>query len=126
MQFSIGPHSLWFIAIDFVIGKRELQIYASLMTQAFTCTVYANSFLASLNSRSALRGRGLHSHNEDTSIRINAIDLSGLGTSSEGNDSAGTQSKSPNAPRSARVKITPDDDLGRLEVCSFFAFSWYG
>lgn len=122
MQFSINPSSLWFIAIDFVIGKRELQIYASLMTQVFTCTVYANSLLASLNSRSALRGRSLRSHNEGTSIRINAIDLSGLGSSSEGNNSADIQSKSSNAPRSAHVKITPDGDLGRLEVCFFSAF----
>ncbi|KAG1809087.1 uncharacterized protein BJ212DRAFT_613913 [Suillus subaureus] len=40
IAFAIIPGSLWFIAIDFVIGK-----------------LYANSLLASLNSRSALRGR---------------------------------------------------------------------
>ncbi|KAF8890821.1 hypothetical protein CPB84DRAFT_1391207 [Gymnopilus junonius] len=36
--FSVMPHSLWFVAIDFVIGK-----------------LYANSLLATLNSRASVR-----------------------------------------------------------------------
>ncbi|KAF8055217.1 hypothetical protein FPV67DRAFT_871682 [Lyophyllum atratum] len=36
--FALSPHSLWFLAIDFVIGK-----------------LYANSLLATLNSRQSLR-----------------------------------------------------------------------
>jgi len=41
IMYAIFPESLWFIGIDFVIGK-----------------LYANSFLATLNTRRALRGRG--------------------------------------------------------------------
>lgn len=38
IAFAVSPHSLWFLAIDFVIGK-----------------LYANSLLATLNSRQSLR-----------------------------------------------------------------------
>jgi len=58
--FSTSPNSLWFIAIDFVIGK-----------------LYANSFLASLNSRKTIRGRGLDS-DTDSSGQINTVHLSRL------------------------------------------------
>ncbi|KAH7882565.1 hypothetical protein F5I97DRAFT_275141 [Phlebopus sp. FC_14] len=58
--FAVSPHSLWFLAIDFVIGK-----------------LYANSFLASLNSRSSLRGRGLETDYE-SSIRMRPAQLSAL------------------------------------------------
>ncbi|KAG1790446.1 uncharacterized protein HD556DRAFT_729204 [Suillus plorans] len=94
IAFAISPGSLWFIAIDFVIGK-----------------LYANSLLASLNSRSALRGRN-HTHN-DTSFRVNTINLTGLQSSS---DSAGTQSKmttSTVSPR-ARVKSIPGGDIDEI------------
>ncbi|KAH8117679.1 hypothetical protein DFH11DRAFT_851797 [Phellopilus nigrolimitatus] len=40
--FAASPNTYWFLAIDFVIGK-----------------CYANSLLATLNSRAALRGKGL-------------------------------------------------------------------
>ncbi|KAJ8585816.1 hypothetical protein M405DRAFT_824297 [Rhizopogon salebrosus TDB-379] len=103
IAFVISPNSLWFIAIDFVIGK-----------------LYANSFLASLNSRSALRGRSLHSHEEGTSLRVNTINLSGLvfseGTSSEVDSSAGAQNKPSNRSRGAHVTTTPAGDLGLLEM----------
>ncbi|OJA11070.1 hypothetical protein AZE42_06925 [Rhizopogon vesiculosus] len=96
IAFAISPASLWFIAIDFVIGK-----------------LYANSFLASLNSRSALRGRS-HTHSEGTSFRVNTINLSGLGsgtgTSSEGDSSAGAQNKPPNVLRGAHVKTNSVGD----------------
>ncbi|GLB44355.1 hypothetical protein LshimejAT787_1602850 [Lyophyllum shimeji] len=39
--FAVSPHSLWFLAIDFVVGK-----------------LYANSLLATLNSRRSIAGRG--------------------------------------------------------------------
>ncbi|KAH7882570.1 hypothetical protein F5I97DRAFT_1931115 [Phlebopus sp. FC_14] len=62
--FAVSPHSLWFLAIDFVIGK-----------------LYANSFLASLNTRSALRDRSLHSRDPTvSSMRINTIHLTDLQT----------------------------------------------
>ena len=77
LQFAISPNSLWFIAIDFVIGKRK---YSSVLPGDLLLTraVYANSFLASLDSRNALRGRSLHSGHEGTSFRVNAINLSVL------------------------------------------------
>ncbi|KAL4063590.1 hypothetical protein V8B97DRAFT_1876581 [Scleroderma yunnanense] len=53
--FAILPHSLWFLAIDFVIGK-----------------LYANSFLASLNSRGSLRDRERRRHDMESSMRINS------------------------------------------------------
>lgn len=95
IAFAISPGSLWFIAIDFVIGK-----------------LYANSLLASLNSRSALRGRN-YTHNDSTSFRVNTINLTGLQSSS---DSAGTQSKmtaSTVSPR-ARVKSIPGGDIDEI------------
>ncbi|EGO03142.1 hypothetical protein SERLA73DRAFT_176663 [Serpula lacrymans var. lacrymans S7.3] len=60
IMFATSPNSLWFIAIDFVIGK-----------------LFANSFLASLNSRKTIRGRGLD-HDTDSSANINAVHLSRL------------------------------------------------
>jgi len=51
--FSTMPHSLWFVAIDFVIGK-----------------LYANSLLATLNSREALRAA-----NTTTSNNIRLTDM---------------------------------------------------
>lgn len=53
--FAILPHSLWFLGIDFVIGK-----------------LYANSFLASLNSRGSLRDRDLQRNDVESSMRINS------------------------------------------------------
>ncbi|KAH7920433.1 hypothetical protein BV22DRAFT_802879 [Leucogyrophana mollusca] len=65
--FATSPNSLWFLAIDFLIGK-----------------LYANSLLASLNSRSSLRGRGLET-DTNSSIRINRVHLSDL-RASDGED----------------------------------------
>jgi hypothetical protein len=103
-----------------VIGKRECSSAAPpLVTDPFTCAVYANSFLASLNSRSALRGRSLRSRNDGTSFHVNTINLSGLGSpglsSSEADSSTDAQNKTSNAHGRARVKTSPVDDL---EVCS--------
>ncbi|KAL0059966.1 hypothetical protein AAF712_013262 [Marasmius tenuissimus] len=59
--FVARPHELWFLGVDFVIGKQCLPFG----------TVYANSLLASLNSRNMLRnqqGSGMMS----TSIYISA------------------------------------------------------
>ncbi|KAJ8507439.1 hypothetical protein ONZ45_g10195 [Pleurotus djamor] len=55
--FALMPESLWFVAIDFVIGK-----------------LYANSLLATLNSRNAIRERG--------GSQANSVGLSNLGFSS--------------------------------------------
>ncbi|KAH7911463.1 hypothetical protein BJ138DRAFT_1113182 [Hygrophoropsis aurantiaca] len=79
--FAVSPHSLWFLAIDFVIGK-----------------LYANSLLASLNSRSSLRGRGLESDTA-SSIRINRVHLSDL-------RSSGSEEE---RERSGRVQRSDDD-----------------
>ncbi|KAG1751867.1 hypothetical protein EDB19DRAFT_1205616 [Suillus lakei] len=97
IAFAISPGSLWFIAIDFVIGK-----------------LYANSLLASLNSRSALRGRN-HTHNDSTNFRVNTINLTGLQSSS---DSGGTQSKTTTSTVSARarVKPVPGGEIDPLEM----------
>lgn len=99
IAFAIIPGSLWFIAIDFVIGK-----------------LYANSLLASLNSRSALRGRS-HTRDDSTSFRVNTINLTGLQSSSD-RDSGGTQSKTTASTVSARarVKSAPDGDIEQLEM----------
>ncbi|KAG2139809.1 uncharacterized protein EDB93DRAFT_1330192 [Suillus bovinus] len=101
VQFSVSPDSLWFIAIDFVIGK-----------------LYANSLLASLNSRSALRARS-HTHNDSTSFRVNTINLTGLQSSS---DNEGTQSKTTTSTVSARVRVKsiPGGDIDELDVSSCF------
>jgi len=74
------------------------------------CAVYANSFLASLNSRNSLRRHDfqVHSRNDGTSVRFNAINLSSIECDSH-----------------AGVKTIPDNDLGLLEVCSHVAFSLY-
>jgi len=101
ITFAISPSSLWFLGLDFVIGK-----------------LYANSFLASLNSRSSLRERSLR-RNDTTSVRINAINLSDLVPSSEGNSSAGAQDTKYNVSGGARVKTIPDDDLGLPEMGNF-------
>ncbi|OJA08710.1 hypothetical protein AZE42_08887, partial [Rhizopogon vesiculosus] len=90
---TTSPNSLWFMAIDFVIGK-----------------LYTNSFLASLNSRNSLRERSLHSRNESTSFRLNAaVNLSGLGSSTEGDSSASAQNQKSNVSGSAHVKTILDD-----------------
>ncbi|KDR86152.1 hypothetical protein GALMADRAFT_132737 [Galerina marginata CBS 339.88] len=69
--FSIKPHSLWFVAIDFVVGR-----------------LYANSLLATLNSRAsvqAIRGDSIHSVQVSTGIQFN--DMSGgTNTKVEGRD----------------------------------------
>ncbi|EEB92336.1 hypothetical protein MPER_09172 [Moniliophthora perniciosa FA553] len=65
--FIATPGSLWFIAIDFVIGK-----------------LYANSLLASLNSRNALRAQSSQSGafiSADASTGIGS-NLSNLGVRS--------------------------------------------
>ncbi|OAX31643.1 hypothetical protein K503DRAFT_777409 [Rhizopogon vinicolor AM-OR11-026] len=103
--YAISPDSLWFIAIDFVIGK-----------------LYTNSLLASLNSRNSLRGRSTHIHNESASSRLNTINISGLGPSREGSNSASTKNKKSNVSSDARVKPIlddDDDDLGLLEMGNF-------
>jgi hypothetical protein len=58
-------------------------------------------------------------------VSINAINLSDLAPSSEGNSDAGAQNKKSNVSGGARVKAIPDDDLGLLEVCSYTAFIVY-
>lgn len=100
IAFSISPGSLWFIAIDFVIGK-----------------LYANSLLASLNSRSALRGRN-HTHADSTNFRINTINLGALQSSSDGDSSGGVQSKATTSTVSARahVKSLPGGDTDLFEM----------
>lgn len=100
IAFAISPGSLWFIAIDFVIGK-----------------LYANSLLASLNSRSALRGRN-HTHDDGTSFRINTINLTGLQSSSDRDSTGGTQSKTITSTISARarVKSVPGGDINQPET----------
>lgn len=58
--FAISPTSLWFVAIDFVVGK-----------------LYANSLLATLNQRNSLRGKGLEtdaSSTQMTDIRFRDTD----------------------------------------------------
>lgn len=97
IAFAILPDSLWFIAIDFVIGK-----------------LYANSLLATLNSRSALRGRN-HTHDDGTSFRVNTINLSGLQSSSDRDSTGDTQSKTITSTR-ARVKSVPSGDVIQLET----------
>ncbi|KAG0701645.1 hypothetical protein DFH29DRAFT_1000054 [Suillus ampliporus] len=99
IMFAISPKSLWFLAIDFVIGK-----------------LYANSLLASLNSRSALRGRTRHSQNDSTSFHVNTINLSGLHSSSDGDSGGGTQSKGITASTHVRVKTVPGRDIDILET----------
>ncbi|OAX30694.1 hypothetical protein K503DRAFT_778068 [Rhizopogon vinicolor AM-OR11-026] len=96
--FAISTNSLWFIAIDFIIGK-----------------LYINSFLASLNSRNSLRGR----NNESASLHLNTINISGLGSSREGDNSATTKNKKSSVSGDAHIKQILDDDLGLLEVSNF-------
>ena len=88
-----------------------------------TCAVYANSFLASLDSRNALRGRGLHSGHKGTRFRVNAINLSGIGSSSE-SDSADTPNKT-SVHVSVGAHVKTDGDLGLLEVCTCAALSLF-
>ncbi|RDB18331.1 hypothetical protein Hypma_000516 [Hypsizygus marmoreus] len=54
ITFAASPHSLWFLAIDFVVGK-----------------LYANSLLAHLNSRNSLRSAG----SLVNSVRMSDIDF---------------------------------------------------
>jgi len=122
LQFAISPNSLWFIARDFVIGKRKYSS-ALLGSLLLTFAVYANSCRASLNSRNALRGRGLHSGHKGTSFRVNAINLSGIGSSSE-SDSADTPNKT-SLHVSVGAHVKTDGDLGLLEVCTCTALSLF-
>ncbi|KAL4068620.1 hypothetical protein V8B97DRAFT_1918705 [Scleroderma yunnanense] len=62
VMWSVDNNSSWYMAIDFTIGK-----------------LYANSLLASLNTRNYLRGNG---SNEGTEANINTIRLSNLPDSS--------------------------------------------
>lgn len=82
--FTINPNSMWYIALDFVMGK-----------------LYANSFLASLNSRNSLRRHEfqVHSRNDGMIVRLNATNLSSI-----------------NGSNSAGVKTIPDSDLGFHEM----------
>lgn len=87
-----------------------MQLCACVVTRQsspFACAVYANSLLASLNSRNSLRRHNLqvHSRNDGMSVRVNAINLSSI----EGDNSTG-------------AKTIPDSDL---EVCSHAAFCLY-
>lgn len=88
----------------------------------FCSAVYANSLLASLNSRSALRGRN-HTDHEATSFRVNTINLTGLQSSSDRDSTGGTQSKTTASTISARarVKPVPGGDIDQLEVGFFSA-----
>lgn len=71
-QFAILPHSLWFLGIDFVIGKRECFNVLAIYIIRLLIAVYANSFLASLNSRGSLRDRDLQRNDVESSMRINS------------------------------------------------------
>jgi len=86
------------------------------MVLTLTCVVYANSLLASLNSRTALRGRSSRNRSDNTSFRVNTIHLSGLQSSSDGGSSAGTQSKPGDVSTRARVKLTPGIDSLEVSV----------
>ncbi|OJA08639.1 hypothetical protein AZE42_06965 [Rhizopogon vesiculosus] len=99
--FAISPDSLWFIAIDFAIGK-----------------LYINSFLASLNSRNLLQACSTHIHNESATLHLNTINISSLGSSREGDYSASTKNEKSNISGDACIKSILDDDLGLLEVRS--------
>ncbi|KAF9007202.1 hypothetical protein BDQ17DRAFT_1423266 [Cyathus striatus] len=65
---------LWFLAIDFVIGKRKrFTLLRGILAFTFPpATVYANSLLATLNSRQALRG------GSDVSSTMNSVHLSDM------------------------------------------------
>ena len=49
-QFAVFPNSLWYLSLDFVIGK-----------------LYANSLLATLNTRYSIRARGQGASSDSTS-----------------------------------------------------------
>ncbi|KAJ7580897.1 hypothetical protein C8J56DRAFT_961076 [Mycena floridula] len=59
ITFSLSPKSLWFLAIDFTIGK-----------------LYANSALASLNSRRSLRGTASETKTEVINLRSSTVQFS--------------------------------------------------
>ncbi|KAF5335009.1 hypothetical protein D9611_009922 [Ephemerocybe angulata] len=56
--FSLRSYALWYLAIDFVIGK-----------------LYANSFLASLNSRKAIRARSGSGSQQRSDVRYIETDI---------------------------------------------------
>ncbi|KAF8060184.1 hypothetical protein FPV67DRAFT_1453310 [Lyophyllum atratum] len=64
--FALSPHSLWFLAIDFVIGK-----------------LYANSLLATLNSRQSLR----------TGTSVNSVHMSDINFEEESRKTDNTPQK---------------------------------
>jgi len=67
--FAAAPKSLWFLAIDFCIGK-----------------LWANSLLATLNSRNFVNGNGDHSIN--TTTRISNLEFSDQSTGVTGTDTS--------------------------------------
>ncbi|KAG6336251.1 hypothetical protein ID866_2828, partial [Astraeus odoratus] len=86
--FATSPDSLWFLAVDFVIGK-----------------LYANSFLASLNSRGSLRDRERQRNDVESSLRINTVRLSDWRAPSAELDS-GNESRHKYIRRSTVVTAT--------------------
>ncbi|KAM6490737.1 hypothetical protein JOM56_014080 [Amanita muscaria] len=60
----VSPRSFWFLALDFTAGKRESFDYTIDALLTPSSKVWANSMLASLNNRRALRrGSMMHSMN---------------------------------------------------------------
>jgi hypothetical protein len=90
--FTIMPHSLWFLAIDFVIGK-----------------LYANSLLATLNSRASVRaGQG------DT---INSIHVSHV-SDIQFNEFSGRSSNTKVERRDLVLDLRPDGSNSRSTYAS--------
>ncbi|KAL0952970.1 hypothetical protein HGRIS_007181 [Hohenbuehelia grisea] len=82
IAFAITPKSLWFLAIDFVIGK-----------------LYANSLLATLNARSSIRGT--------QSSQINSVGLSNLAFEEDAEAGGHVIHLSPAAPSVSRSTCSP-------------------
>jgi hypothetical protein len=61
------PKTFWFLAIDFVIGKCPLSLFPCLFLLTL-CLVYANSFLATLNTRRSLRDISQRTGTEDLNM----------------------------------------------------------
>ncbi|THH07056.1 hypothetical protein EW145_g3639 [Phellinidium pouzarii] len=94
--FATIPNSFWYLAIDFVVGK-----------------CYANSLLATLNSRSALRGKGFdNERNPDESssdgVRFTSIEIAGVTPSMLPHSRAVTQNE--------RVSLNSEASRSRTDV----------
>ncbi|KAF5378576.1 hypothetical protein D9615_007127 [Tricholomella constricta] len=97
IAFAASPHSLWFLAIDFVVGK-----------------LYANSLLAHLNSRQSLRGgNSIHSvhmsdiHFEGESRRTDSTVQKGMVLDLRAQESTTTSSPHSLRPSATESKVWP-------------------